>query len=618
MSFLNPWGLLALSLILPLVLLYMLKKQHEDLTVSSTILWQQVMRDLQATRPWQRLRTRLLLILQIAAILLFALALARPVFFGGDGGVHYIVVVDTSARMQATDVKPSRMDSAREDLLGIIQSMTPRDTMTIIQAGIQPLIVAGPTDEKSLLRDQVSEIHASNGQTDLALAVQFAQTLFKEEESGVGHIHVFSDRQIEGFQGLFSHLYSDNGQNAAVVNVSYVYGDNSITALSRIANYGDDRDLTLELRVDGALINIKEAFVPAGEEANIYWTDIPANAKTIEVLLSDEDDLLLDNYGLAAVSEEFHARALLVTERNVYLERAVSLRSDIELLKANPGQEVENHDFQLYLFDGSLPENLPQDGHMLIFNPVSNEQLGITVEGEIMPSGITVDEKTIYPELVKYIAPEGYQVAKAGKINVPDGFDVLLADRDGNPMLVAGELDGRKAAVFPFSLHQSNLPLKADFPILIQNLLNWMLPPAFNESAVVYAGEAYKLSALPDASEIIVTAPSGKEYRFDAYPAPIFYDTNDVGIYHVVQRAGSKSYEGRFVVSVPTGEVSDLRQKTQTMMPQQDGLAGTGGSQGQSEALGAGSALKTEIWLIAGWVLLILLLIEWWVYHHGV
>jgi hypothetical protein len=123
---------------------------------------------------------------------------------------------------------------------------------------------------------------------------------------------------------------------------------------------------------------------------------------------------------------------------------------------------------------------------------------------------------------------------------------------------------------------------------------------------------------LPDASEIIVTAPSGKEYRFDAYPAPIFYDTNDVGIYHVVQRAGSKSYEGRFVVSVPTGEVSDLRQKTQTMMPQQDGLAGTGGSQGQPEALGAGSALKTEIWLIAGWVLLILLLIEWWVYHHGV
>lgn len=302
MSFLNPWGLLALSLILPLVLLYMLKKQHEDLTVSSTILWQQVMRDLQATRPWQRLRTRLLLILQIAAILLFALALARPVFFGGDGGVHYIVVVDTSARMQATDVKPSRMDSAREDLLGIIQGMTPRDTMTIIQAGIQPLIVAGPTDEKSLLRDQAGEIQASNGQADLSLAVQLAQTLLKEEESGVGQIHVLSDRQIEGLQGLFSHVYSGNGQNAAVVNVSYVYGDDSITALSRIANYGDDRDLTLELRVDGALINIKEAFVPAGEEVNIYWTDIPANAKTIEVLLSDEDDLLLDNYGLAAVN----------------------------------------------------------------------------------------------------------------------------------------------------------------------------------------------------------------------------------------------------------------------------------------------------------------------------
>ena len=109
MSFRSPWGLLALLLIVPVVLLYILKKQHEDRTVSSIMLWQQVLRDLQAARPWQRLRTRLLLLLQILAVLLFALSLARPACFGGEGGVHYIAVLDASARMQATDIRPSRL-----------------------------------------------------------------------------------------------------------------------------------------------------------------------------------------------------------------------------------------------------------------------------------------------------------------------------------------------------------------------------------------------------------------------------------------------------------------------------------------------------------------------------
>jgi hypothetical protein len=587
----------------------MLKKQHEDVTVSSTMLWQQVLKDLQATRPWQRLRTRLLLILQILAVLLFALSLARPVFFGGEGGIHYIAVVDTSARMQATDVKPSRMDRAREDLLDLIQIMKPKDTMTIIQAGIQPFIAAGPTGESSTLQEYAGKLRASNGRSDLDRAVQLAQTLLRDTENESGQIHVFSDKQMEDGQGLISHIYSGNGQNAAVTHVSYDRIDDKVIALTRVANYGDDRNVTLELKIDGSLNNIKEAYIPAGEEANIYWTDIPSSARIIEVSLAEEDDLLLDNYGLAAVNEEYRLKALLVSERNVFLERAVSLRKDIEILKANPGQEPESHDFQLYVYDGSLPDELPADGHMILFNPPSNEQLGISTEGEIVPSGISVNKHALYPKLMEYVEPQGYQIAKAKKMIVPAGFDVLLADQAGNPILAVGELGSRKIAVFPFSLHQSNLPLKADFPILIQNLLSWMQPPNMNFSAEVYAGEALQLSTFPDVSEVTVTDPSGKEYRFDAYPAPVFYDTQDVGVYKVIQKAEEQTYEGSFVVSVPTMEVSDLRLKTKSAS-QQPGQ--------RTQPQKTGSPFQKEIWLAAGWLLLLLLLIEWWVYHHGI
>lgn len=610
MSFLNPRGLLALLLIPPIILLYMLKKQYEDLTISSTLLWQQVLKDLQATKPWQRLKARLLLLLQLLAVLLFAFSLARPVFFSDEGGTHYIAVVDISARMQATDVKPSRMDRAKEGLLELIQAMKPKDTMTIIQAGIQPFIAAGPTNDRSTLREYTEKLQASNGRADLVRAVQLAQTLLRDTENETGRIHVFSDRRIEGESGLISHVYSENGQNAAVTHISYSRKDDTITALSRVANYGEDKTLTLELRIDGALGNIKEVFAPAGEEVNVYWTDIPATVQIIEVSLAEADDLKLDNYGVTAVNEEYQFNALMISERNVFLERAVSLRSDIELFKANPGQVPESDDFQLYIFDGSLPETLPAGGHLILFNPSSNEELGLTIEGEFAPAGIIVNQHALNQALVEYVEPEDYQIAKVGKMTIPPGFDVLLSDRSGNPILTAGESGGRKIVIFPFSLHQSNLPLKVDFPILIQNILHWMLPSGMNFSAEVYAGEALQLATFPDASEVIVQAPSGKEYRLDAYPAPVFYDTQDIGVYRVIQKAEGRTYEGRFVVSVPTMEVSDLQHEVSSGSDHPD--------EGGPAPLWAGSPFQKEIWLLAGWVLLALLLIEWWVYHHDI
>src|SRR5665647_3657820 len=90
-----------------------------------------------------------------------------------------------------------------------------------------------------------------------------------------------------------------------------------------------------------------------------------------------------------------------------------------------------------------------------------------------------------------------------------------------------------------------------------------MLPPTVDNSAATFAGESLPLSPLPDVSTIMVTSPSGREYNFDAYPTPIFYDTHEVGVYEVAQKASDSVYKGRFSVSVPTMEVSNLRLTTQ-------------------------------------------------------
>src|SRR2546426_9685746 len=92
MHFFNPLNLIWLLPMAGLIILmYILKLRRKDVVVSSTFLWRQVIRDVQANAPFQKLRKNLLLFLQLLAALLLVLALTRPFWrgkgIGGRGGV---------------------------------------------------------------------------------------------------------------------------------------------------------------------------------------------------------------------------------------------------------------------------------------------------------------------------------------------------------------------------------------------------------------------------------------------------------------------------------------------------------------------------------------------------
>src|SRR5438105_7486181 len=78
MSLLVP-AALAFSVIIPITLvLYFMRPKRQERVVGSTLLWQQALQDLQASRPWQRLRITPLLLLQLLAAIVIVLVLSRP------------------------------------------------------------------------------------------------------------------------------------------------------------------------------------------------------------------------------------------------------------------------------------------------------------------------------------------------------------------------------------------------------------------------------------------------------------------------------------------------------------------------------------------------------------
>src|SRR6202048_5379639 len=95
------------------VVFFLLKVRRHDEEVSSTYLWNDLIRDLAAHEPLQRLKWNLLLLLQLVALALITFAVARPFSEQiGQKPVQAVLLLDGSGRLQAKDVLPSRFAKA--------------------------------------------------------------------------------------------------------------------------------------------------------------------------------------------------------------------------------------------------------------------------------------------------------------------------------------------------------------------------------------------------------------------------------------------------------------------------------------------------------------------------
>ena len=131
---LSAWQWAAMAAIPPaIVLLYFLKLRRTPLEVPSTYLWHKSIEDLHVNSIWQRLRTSLLLLLQLLLVAIAMLALVRPGWSGSKlEGDRFIFLIDTSASMSSTDVKPTRLAEAKRRVGELIEQMASGDVAMLV------------------------------------------------------------------------------------------------------------------------------------------------------------------------------------------------------------------------------------------------------------------------------------------------------------------------------------------------------------------------------------------------------------------------------------------------------------------------------------------------------
>jgi Ca-activated chloride channel family protein len=621
LSFLTPLFLLFGLLAAPIILLYMLRLRRREVLVSSTLLWQKLLRDREANAPWQKLRRNLLLILQLLILAALVLALARP-FLPVPSIVSgsVVVLLDGSASMQATDVEPTRFEAAKAEAGRLINDLGGSSQMTLIKVGQTPAVLASATGDRSILRRALAAAQPDSAPADWAAA--FALATGAAQGFRDARIILISDGGLPNdlpplpAESIFIPIGA-SGENLAITALATRETDAGPQLFASVANEGLlDREALLSLTLDGTLFDSRRITVPAGSNANVTW-ELPEGTATIEARLSDHegDFLPLDDTAWAVHEGGVSNRTLLVTEGNLFLEQVYSVLPGVEAFKASPDSDLANDslgdgEFDLYVFDSiPLPSPLPA-ADMLIINPqpgndaASSESDLLTVTGTFSN---TVAIRLADSPLLQFVDWRGVHVRQAQAVSAP--WAQRLVEAEGGPLILTGERGGHRVAILTFDLRDSDLPLQIAFPVLMANITSWLNPGrAFDTPTGLQPGAPVTITPGASTTAVSVQKPNGAIWRADVgEDALIFSETDQLGLYAVsLQDDGGTRSAGSFAVNLFSPAESQI-QPTATVRIGQTTV----------ETTADGDVGQREFWPWLVGLAFIILLAEWWVHHRG-
>lgn len=610
MNFLSP---LSLIWFIPLgaiiVVLYLLKLKRKEHLVSSVMLWQDAVADIQANAPFQKLKKSLLLLLQLLALVGLVAAVARPyVRAKGVSENRIVVVLDSSASMQSTDVSPSRFEDAKRKAIDVVRRMGPGDTMLVITAGAKARVVASFTSDKRALAAAITSLRPVDTGCNMRQALVLALSLVASQSAAPPRIVVLSDGGFGEMPDLSAGKakldYLKIGRacdNVAITGLDSrktLSGDQEV--FIGLRNYGKrERVFNLEVYLGTNLLDIREEKLAPGEIKQEIMGDLASADGRVTAKLDISDDLAADNTGTVYLTRRRGISVLMVSKGNIFLQNALALDPRTQLTRTDAVPDLLKRRYDLVVLDGIRPTSaLPPGGYLLINTdaPAGPASWGSTVSRPTI-----VDSAKNHPASA-YVDFSGVRISEARYVK-PEPWATGIVEGDGGTLAVAGARRGRNYVQLGFSLLESDFPLHVGFPIFIANCLDWLAPKQTRSVGdSIRTGQPAYIDVPPGVREVTVTNPDGRKQRVKVTQIPLVYDDTDrAGLYRVT----AKVFEREFAANISSSEESNTIPREALAV-------------GSKRFTSGGSTVRTnrELYGFALLAVLAVLMFEWYAYHR--
>lgn len=659
----GPWGWLGWTVLatVPVLifLLYFLKLRRTRLEVPSTFLWKRSIEDLQVNSLWQRLRSTLLLWLQLAIAILLLLSLL-PMGCQSEQrvGQRHIFLLDTSASMSASEGDQIRFDVAKQQIDAQLTQLRDIDLAMLMTTDDEAQIRQAYTSDRALLRRKLQEAAVRPRLTRMDDAIAAASAL-----ANPSHVRDAGDQltpeqvasELEKNRATL-HLYSDGGfppvkdtdLGELIVNFVPTGGENvrnlgvttlnaqwnerrrgSVDLFARIENFSAvPLPLDVELRRNGEVIDVvRREAIDAGEALSLDFQDsLPAQQDLVteyELRIVGSDDFSLDNSAHCVVNPGRKPQVLLITSGNPGLEAVLSttlIAEGLELLVQPPdfletdGYQamVEQPLFDLVVFDRVTPKRLPS-ANTMFWGSAPSAEWQLT---PLMPPVFVLFSNNTHP-LTMNLNLDTLAFLKASGVKGPQATVDLLTANDG-VLIAIGPRQGFQDVVLGFTLTEeengnrvplTDWPGRISFPVFMFNTLEYLGRLGQKEIASsVRPGQMIRFRLESDETQLEVISPSGKRQKLNKLGDGgfVYSATDELGLYRVM--GNDDKHVRSFAVSLSDRRESNIAVKPQTMV-------------GDSTVTGAAETKiqgDSKAWRYVLLVALAVLCLEWVVYNRRI
>lgn len=532
MSFLNPFALWFFSLTGVIFLFYLLKRRKREIFISSNFLWQKIVKNLPSPKFSWKLPFSWLLLVQIIALILMVLALSNPLLLLRSKENFLVIVLDTSASMESTDILPNRFLVAKKRIKKVLKTL-PQNTKIALISSVPPRIVSNFSDSQSYFLKKLKDLEPLDLPGKEKEALNLASSLIYKKG---GEILFFTDTSFS--QGVFSlkenmkliPVVGKNPRNVGITSFSIrstaaKLGEYEI--LIKIENFSyKTEDIFLRILGNEKLLH-QEHLELLSLKKKIFTYSFICNQKTflkIELKTNPPDDLSIDNFVGTVIDPDQTLFVLLVSRGNLFLKTALKTYPQIKLFVKDKVSLEETPEYGLIFFDEVTPPPFLKGNIICIACFPSDFPL--KSKGWQKDPPVTYIKKS-HP-LFRFVNLEKLNIRRALSISSLPGAEVLLRSFN-HPLIQIWQREDLNLLLISFDLYDSDFPLQVGFPVFIFNLLQWFHPEIFDPQYYeVHTGENFFISR---EGKNLLTDPHNHSLKLKG--KSIFSQVNFVGPYRL-------------------------------------------------------------------------------------
>ncbi len=636
-------GLLLGAIVIPLLLLlYFLRLRRQPLRISSTMLWERAVEDLHANTPFQRLRPSMLLLLQLIALVLVALALMQPQIEGGSPreGTH-VILIDRSGSMTAVNSDgTTRLDTAKEkarDLVnqiygGGLFSSTGGETM-VIAFSDHAEVVTPFTNSKQQLLHAIESIQPTHGKSIVSEPLKLARaytTTVDPEQDGIssnefaqlelfsdGLIEDIQDQALQGGETLQYHMIgSPLDTNIGISTIDAKRSDESSDQvqvfLSLINTTPQDETVEIELRIDGVPVGVQEVRIPkqtdnlAGISSLVFVPFSMPQSGVIEAHLLREDSLAIDNQTSLIIPPAKELK-VLVAEEGAQIVRTVLQGMPLADLKVVDSSTlrsmIESDDLSAYdvvVIRDLHIDSLPQGKYLIFGEPPPISAFDTFADGEAQVMLVASENHPV----MRFVRYEDIVVTKGHDVVIQNEVETLLEGSNW-PAVMTYRGDGIQLVYVAFDPINSNWPYLRSFPFFVFNGVQFL-----GHSGDQLTSSSREIGQtitehIRVGDQVILTEPDGVKHTIlvDKNGSVSWGPTRLSGVHTI---SSSQRDDLFFAINSPV-------QESKIASVEQISIGAKEVSSSSSEGLSF-----IQLWPWALGAVLAVLIAEWWVYQKKV